>query len=98
MTYKFARYNSDANEMTKYNFDTFEEASAWVKEQLAEFLKVNDVKDESKDRMYWNLKGELLSNLEAQKPTEERPGETRISRNIREAKERRERGESPWCL
>jgi len=97
MTYKFSRYDDDSKSFIKYNFDTYEETLAWVNEQLAQFLKVNNVRDESKDQSYLDFKEELLSCLEVKKPTEENPEETRISRNIREARERRARGGNPWC-
>lgn len=71
---------------------------------LIKFCEDNSVRDKEKDRMYLCLKENLnkfLSNCNCNQKkeipdTKEMESESRVSKNIREAKQRRERGESPW--
>ena len=75
MKYRFARFENDVNDpgtiekasVKRYEFDSLENAQAWVNEEIERFKKVNHVRDELNDKSFIRFKSELQESLDIQK-------------------------------
>lgn len=103
MTFRIAKMQG--NELVKLEFKTFEEMKTYLNTSLEEYIKTNNVTNESSDRSYTLFKEwteAMLTKYDYEKCfkciDEDREGRfcRCEDRNIRIAKEQRKRNECPW--
>lgn len=100
MVYRFARVEDDS--IKRYEFESFEEAKTFIDKEIEKFKKINEVKENEKDKHFLRFKEEMKKILISSdhlkcKKCSDSDHEGQFcrceDRNIRIAKEKREKDE-----